>query len=257
MNLKNRVAIVTGGSSGIGKGICLEFAKEGAKVVVADISNKPKQGKFFESNQSIPVDKEIKSLGGDSVFINTNISSENDVKNLIDSTIDLYGKIDILVNNAGIHIPGTTQDLSIEDWDKVIGVNLRGQFLTAKNCIPHLKKSKFGRIIQIASIHSFGGGLGPAYPPSKAALINLVKDLAIELAPYDITVNAICPGAIETPIQDYLTKKMIDDYKETIPLGRFGLPKDIAKAAVFFASDQSEWITGTSLTVDGGHTAKV
>ena len=99
--------------------------------------------------------------------------------------------------------------------------------------------------------------MGPAYPPSKAALINLVKDLAIELAPNDITVNAICPGAIETPIQDYLTKKMIDDYKETIPLRRFGLPKDIAKAAVFFASDQSEWITGTSLTIDGGHTAKV
>ena len=257
MLLKNRVAIVTGGSSGIGRGICLEFAKEGAKVVVADVSNKPKQGKFFETTPTPPVDEEINSKGGNSNFFQTDISNDKDVKNLINSTVDLYGKIDILVNNAGIHIPGNSEELSIENWDKVVGVNLRGQFITSKYCIPHIKKSNFGRIIQIASIHSFGGGLGPAYPPSKAAVLNLVKDLSIELASHNVTVNAICPGAIETPIQDYMTEKILKEYKNTIPLGRFGLPKDIGRAAVFFASDQSDWITGTSLIVDGGHRAKV
>ena len=120
MLLKNRVAIVTGGSSGIGRGICLEFAKEGAKVVVADVSNKPKQGKFFETTPTPPVDEEINSKGGNSSFFQTDISNDKDVKNLINSTVDLYGKIDILVNNAGIHIPGNSEELSIENWDKLL-----------------------------------------------------------------------------------------------------------------------------------------
>ena len=185
------------------------------------------------------------------------MGNQDDIEELIRFTVDFYGQLDILVNNAGIHIPGNSQELSMSDWDKVIQVNLRGQVVAAKNAIPHLKNSKFGRIIQIASINSFGGGLGPAYPISKAAVINLVHDLSIELGPHNVTVNAICPGAIETPIQDYMTKEIIDEYLKTIPLGRFGLPKDIARATVFLASDEANWITGEHLTVDGGHRAKV
>ena len=257
MLLKDRVAIVTGGSSGIGRSISLEFAKEGAKVVIADIVEKPKRGKFFEKEHKPPVATEINDNGGNATFIKTDVGNQDDVEELIRYTMDFYGQLDVLVNNAGIHIPGNSQELSMSDWDKVIQVNLRGQVVAAKSAIPHLKNSKFGRIIQIASINSFGGGLGPAYPISKAAVINLVHDLSIELGPHNVTVNAICPGAIETPIQDYMTKEIIDEYLKTIPLGRFGLPKDIARAAVFLASDDANWITGEHLTVDGGHRAKV
>jgi NAD(P)-dependent dehydrogenase (short-subunit alcohol dehydrogenase family) len=257
MVLKDRIAIVTGGSSGIGRGIALEFAKEGARVVVADIREEPLRGKYHERDVTTPTVAEIEKLGAAGQFIQTDVSDETQVKRLIAGTVDHFGGLDILVNNAGIHIPGGTQEITIAEWDKVVGVNLRGVFVATKLAIPHLKKSQYGRIIQIASVHAYGGGAGPAYAPAKAAVVNMVRDTALEIGQYGITVNAICPGYIETAIQDYLTPEQIEAALEKTALPRFGLPRDIGRATVFLASDDAEWITGASLLVDGGFVAGV
>lgn len=256
MLLKDRISIVTGGSSGIGRGIALEFAREGASVIIADKQESPLQGKYHEKDVTTPTLQEIEKLGAQGIFIKTDVSDESQVAQMIHQTVAHFGRLDILVNNAGIHIPGGSQDISIADWDKVIGINLRGVFLTTKLAVPHLKKSQFGRIIQIASVHAYGGGAGPAYASAKAAVVNMVRDTALEVGEFGITVNAICPGYIETAIQDYLTPEQIESSLEKTPLQRLGLPKDIGRAAVFFASDDAEWITGTSLLVDGGASAK-
>ena len=257
MLLKDRISIVTGGSSGIGRGIVLEFAREGARIVIADIQESPLQGKYHEIDVTTPTVQEIEKLGAQGIFVKTDVSNESQVVEMIQRTVEHFGGIDILVNNAGIHIPGGSQDISIADWDKVVGINLRGVFMTTKLAIPHLKKSKFGRIIQIASVHAYGGGAGPAYVSAKAAVVNMVRDTAIEIGKYGITVNTICPGYIETAIQDYLTPEQIESSLQKTPMQRLGLPKDVGRAAVFFASDDAEWITGTSLLVDGGVSAKV
>ena len=256
MLLKDRISIVTGGSSGIGRGIALEFAREGAKIVIADTQEVPLQGKYHEKNTTTPTVQELEDIGAQGIFINTDVSDESQVTQMVSQTVEHFGGLDILVNNAGIHIPGGSQDIEIDDWDKVVGVNLRGVFLTTKLAIPHLKKSEFGRIIQIASIHAYGGGAGPAYASAKAAVVNMVKDTALEVGKYGITVNAISPGYIETAIQDYLTLEQIESSLEKTPMQRLGLPKDIGRTAVFFASDDAEWITGSSLVVDGGASAK-
>lgn len=256
MQLKDRICIVTGGSSGIGRGIALEFAREGAHIVISDIQETPLQGKYHEKDVTTTTTQEVERLGVESLFIATDVSDERQVAVMIHNTIEHFGGIDILVNNAGIHIPGGSQDLLVSDWDKVVSVNLRGVFLTTKIAIPHLKNSTYGRIIQIASVHAFGGGAGPAYSSAKAAVVNMVKDTALEVGKYGITVNAICPGYIETAIQDYLTLEQIESSLEKTPMQRLGLPKDIGRAAVFLASDDAEWITGTSLLVDGGASAK-
>jgi len=256
MRLKDRVAIVTGGSSGIGRGIALEFAKEGAKVVVADIQENPKRGKFHDQDLMTPTVEEVEKLGSEGLFVQTDMLDDKGVKNLIDRTVAHFGGLDILVNNAGIHIPGGIETLSIEDYDKVIGINLRGLFVATKFAMPHLKKAT-GRVINISSVQAFGGGGGPAYASAKAGIINFTRDTALELAPFGATVNAICPGYIETPMQDYSTEQDIEMCREKTPLPRLGLPKDVGRAAVFFASEDAEWITGTSLPVDGGWLAPI
>jgi NAD(P)-dependent dehydrogenase (short-subunit alcohol dehydrogenase family) len=257
MSLENRAAIVTGGSSGIGRGICLELAREGARVVVADIQEEPKQGIYHEQDLVSSTVSEIKKIGADAFFVQLDVADEGAVASLITTTTERFGGLDILVNNAGIHIPGTTETMPSADWDRVVGINLRALFLTSKYAIPHLKRSRAGRIINIASIHAFGGGGGPAYASAKAGVVNMTRNVAIELGAASVTANAICPGYIETPIQDYLTTEQIEWCREKTPLPRLGRPRDIGRACVFFASDDAEWITGTSLTVDGGWTASV
>ena len=257
MLLKNRIAIVTGSSSGIGRGIAIEFAREGAHVVVTDIQENPNQGKYHEQDTITPTVNEIEKLGAQGLFVKTDISDDTQVGHLIQKTVEHFGGLDILVNNAGIHIPGNSQELSIDNWDKVINVDLRAIFVATKIAISHLKKSTFGRIIQIASVNAYGGGAGPAYASAKAAVVNMTRDLALEIAQENITVNTICPGYIETAIQDYLTPEQIEETRQRTPLPRFGLPRDIGRSAVFLASDDAEWITGTSLVVDGGYLASV
>lgn len=257
MLLKDRVVVVTGGSSGIGRGICLEFAREGARVVVADVQEAPKRGKYHEQDVVTTTVSEVERLGGQGLFVSADMSKESAVERLMDRTVAHFGRLDILVNNAGIHIPGNSQDLSVGDWDRVVGLNLRGVFLTTRSAVPHLRRSRGGRIINVASIHAFGGGGGPAYAPAKAGVVNLTRDTAVELGRDNITVNVICPGYIETAIQDYLTPEQIEDCRRRTPLPRLGLPRDIGRASVFLASDDAGWITGVSLTVDGGWTARV
>jgi NAD(P)-dependent dehydrogenase (short-subunit alcohol dehydrogenase family) len=257
MKLKDRVAIVTGASSGIGRGIALEFAKESAKVVVADMQEAPKRGKYYDRDLTTPTVIAIQELGAEGLFVQTDVSREDDVRNLVDQTVARFGKLEIVVNNAGINVPGTSQTMAVADWDRVISVNLRALFLTSKFSIPHLKASQYGRIIHIASVHFRGGGSGPPYAASKAAVVNLARDTALEVGRDGITVNVICPGFIETPIQDYMTPAEIEAARQRTVMPRFGLPKDIGRAAVFLASQDAEWITGASLVVDGGYIAAI
>ena len=252
MLLEDRVAIVTGGSSGIGRGICLEFAREGADVVVADIQEEPKRGIYHEQDTTTPTVEEVEKLGRKGLFVQTDVGDENSVREMIGKAMEIFGRLDIVVNNAGVYTPGDSQELSVADWERIVNVDLKSAFLTTKFALPHLKKSPAGRIIHIASVHAYGGGGGPAYPAAKAGLVNLTRDTAVEVASDRITVNAICPGYIETAIQDYLTEEQIESVRERTPLPRFGKPRDIGRACVFFASDDGEWITGTDLPVDGG-----
>ncbi len=255
--LKGRIALVTGGSSGIGRGIALAFAREGARVAVTDIQEAPKRGKWHETDVTVPTAAEIEAAGGEAAFFQADFTDPEAVRQTIAGTVARFGGLDILVNNAGIHIPGGTEALSLESWDRVVALNLRAVFVATQAALPHLKESAHGRIIHIASVHAYGGGAGPAYAPAKAAVVNMARDTAIEVGRHGITVNAICPGYIETPIQDYLTAEQIEACRQRTPLPRLGRPSDIAAPAVFFASDDAEWITGTSLVVDGGYMAYV
>ncbi len=257
MVLRDRIAIVTGASSGIGRGVALEFAREGAKVTVADVQENPKRGKYHETDVSTPTVEEIERSGSEGLFVQTDMADEGQIGRMVEKTVETFGGLDILVNNAGIYVPGGVRDLTIKDWDRVVAVNLRGLFIATKRVVPHLKKSGAGRIIHVASVHAFGGGAGPAYAPAKAGVVNLTRDSALELGPDNITVNVICPGYIETALQDYLTEEQIAGALERTPLPRFGTPRDIGRAAVFLASDDAEWITGAALPVDGGWLAPV
>ena len=257
MVLKGRTAIVTGGSSGIGRGVCVEFAHEGANVVIADLDEVPKRGIYHEQDTSTPTLEEVEKLGVNGLFVQTDVSDDEAVKHLIEATAGEFGGVDIVVNNAGIFTLGDSQELPVSEWDRIIGINLKGVFLTTRYSLPYMRKSKTGRIINIASVHAFAGGGGPAYAPAKAGVVNLTRDTAVEVADDNITVNAVCPGYIETAIQDYLTSEQIDQCLHQTPLPRLGLPRDIGRACVFFASDDAAWITGTALPVDGGWLAPI
>tara|TARA_B100000941_G_scaffold277897_1_gene241798 strand:- start:3646 stop:4425 length:780 start_codon:yes stop_codon:yes gene_type:complete len=249
---KDKICLVTGGSSGIGRGIALEFGRLGAKVIIADVQENSKIGKYHDTDINTTTCEEIINNGGEAEFLKCDCSEDSDLKKLIIFIEKKYKRIDILINNAGIHIPGSIEEQTVEEWDKVMNINLRSIFVLTKISLDLLKNSEYGRIINIASVNAFRGGLGPAYAPSKSGVINLTKDLAITLGKYNITVNAICPGYIETPIQDYNKPESIEEFLATLPIKRLGKPKDIAHTAKFFASKDSEWITGSYLVVDGG-----
>jgi len=243
--LEGKVAIVTGSSRGIGKAISLEFARQGARVVVNGNSDMKGLSETAE---------EIRAVGCRSLPILADISNSSDVKKLVSTTMKEFGKIDILVNNAGIMKSAPIEELSEDDWDNVMNVNLKGAFLCSKYVGKQMIKQKRGVILNIASI----AGLVPvvfagSYSPSKAALISLTHLLALEWAKYNIRVNAICPGPVETELTnaEWPGKKRAARIK-AIPLKRFGKPEEIAKAAVFLASDDSSYVTGHALVVDGG-----
>jgi NAD(P)-dependent dehydrogenase (short-subunit alcohol dehydrogenase family) len=257
MKLKDRVAIVTGASSGIGRGICMRFAQEGARVVVADIQEQPKQGIYHEQSTTLPTVEAIRKIGGEAHFVHTDVAAEGAVKELVDVAVDTYGGIDIIVNNAGIYGKADSQQLRVAEWDRVMGINLRGVFLLTKFSIPQLSRSPGGRIINIASVHAFAGGAGPAYTAAKAAVVNLTRDTAVEVADRSITVNAVCPGYIETALQDYQSPEQIEAARVATPLPRLGRPEDVGHACTFFASDEAAWITGAALAVDGGYLARI
>ncbi|RDZ34474.1 hypothetical protein C5B89_18990, partial [Haloferax sp. Atlit-47N] len=198
-----RTVIVTGASSGIGRRIARQFGREGANVVCASRSNEPKTGKHHDTDISDPTEQIIREeTSGDAVFVSTDVSDPDQVRNLVDETVEEYGGIDVLVNNAGISIVGDSQETSVEDWRTMLGVDLDGTFFCCKFAIPYLKDTS-GHIVNISSVNATEGGSGPAYSAAKAGQVNLTQDLAVELGPHNVNVNCISPGYIKTPIQDY------------------------------------------------------
>ncbi len=249
MRLANKVAIITGGSSGIGRASACLFAKEGSRVVVADIDD---VGGEETANT-------VNSSGGEAIFVHTDVTIASEVQSLSRVTVDTFGKIDVLFNNAGrIPRPTAVEDIDESLWDQIYALNVKGVFLMTKYVVPEMKKAGGGVIINTASI----SGLRPrpnstAYSSSKAAVIMLTKALAIELAPYNIRANCISPVATDTPMLRQAAEGMgWDKFKKirenTIPLGHLAKPEDSAYAALYLASDESSMLTGTCINVDGG-----
>jgi 3-oxoacyl-[acyl-carrier protein] reductase len=245
MRLKNEVAIVTGGARGIGKRICREFLSEGGSVAIFDVNEDAGKNTAEELNSCCG--------SGRAAFYRVDITSEGDVEEAVGRVAGEYGKIDILVNNAGITMDNLIFRMRIEDWKRVIDINLTGAFICSKFVAGKMIRARTGKIINISSIVGIHGNAGQAnYSASKAGLIGLTKTLAKELAGRNIRVNAVAPGYIETD----MTAKLPDKARETllgqIPSGRLGSVNDIAKAVLFLASSDSDYITGTVLGVDGG-----
>lgn len=253
MLLKDKVAIITGAAMGIGKGIALKFSDEGCSVVVIDINET--EGEKTAS--------EILKRGGTGMFIYCDVTDYNQVVKMVNKTIASFNQIDILVNNAG-GIPGlgaeTIDDVTVEYWNKIINLNLTSQFLCCKAVIPHMRTKKYGKIVNISS-------MGAVHPPAslvhyhsaKAGVLGLTVNLALEMATYNVTVNAILPGPIKTPFWEPVAKAQAnrESYfaevaKKEVPMQRMGTPEDIAGAALFLASDLSAYITGDTIFVGGG-----
>ncbi len=247
--LKGKVAIVTGGGSGIGRATCLLFAREGAKVVVAD----------YVAEGGNETMKQIKAAGGEAVFVQADVSKSTDVQNMIGATVRNYGRVDILFNNAGIEGPSSKlANLKEEDWDRVIAIDLTSVFLGIKYAIQEMLKQGGGVIISTASVAGMVGFPGSgAYAAAKAGVINLTRLAALEYAEKNIRVNCICPGVIETPMVDRVVgERPRERIVRTEPMGRLGRPEEIANAALFLASDESSFATGAPFIIDGGYVAR-
>jgi NAD(P)-dependent dehydrogenase (short-subunit alcohol dehydrogenase family) len=249
--LDKKVAVITGAASGIGRGTALCLAREGAAVVAADLN----------SQGGEQVIGEIAAAGGRAVFQHTDVSSEPDIKALVDRAVSEYGRLDIMFNNAGlVGVVGPIEKVSADDWDRTIAVLLRAVFLGIKYAVEPMRKAGGGSIISTSSIASFlPSPYGAAYAAAKGAVISLTRSAALQLGPDRIRANCICPGAINTPIwgalpafSDPAAVAQLLDHVQTIP--RVGRPEDIASMVLFLASDESEWVTGQAMIVDGGLT---
>ena len=241
--LKNKVAVITGASRGIGKSIALLMAQSGAKVVVS-----ARNRELLDSLVA-----EIESFGGEALAVVGDVSSTDDANNLISSAVETFGQVDILVNNAGITSDGLLLRMKDEAWDAVLDINLKGAFVCTRAAAKVMTKKRYGRIINISSVVGEMGNAGQAnYCASKAGMIGLTKSNAKELGKRNITVNAVTPGFINTDMTDGLTEKVINDLTAQIPLGCLGEANDVAEAVLFLASEQSKYITGQVLGVNGG-----
>lgn len=240
----DKVAIVTGASRGIGREIALYLAEKGASVVVNYAGNEKKANEVVD---------QIKSMGQDAIAVQADVSNSEDVAAMVKATIDTYGKIDILVNNAGITKDTLLMRMKEEDWDSVINTNLKGVFLCTKAVSRYMARQKRGKIINISSIVGVVGNVGQAnYVAAKAGVIGLTKSTARELASRNVNVNAVAPGFITTDMTDTLKESLKQEMLKSIPLARFGEAKEVAKAVVFLASEDSDYITGQTIQVDGG-----
>ena len=244
MLLDGRHALVTGASRGIGRAVALAFAAEGASVALN-----------FAGNVAAAeaVRAEIESAGGKAILVPADVSDENAVEDMVKTVTEAFGSIDILVNNAGITRDGLLLRMKEEDWDAVLNTNLKGVFLCTKAVSKFMMKKRYGRIVNMASVVGVTGNASQAnYAAAKAGVIGFTKAMAKELASRGITVNAIAPGFIRSDMTDVLPDKVKEAMLAEIPLGRAGEPADVAKAALFLASDQATYITGQVLKVDGG-----
>jgi NAD(P)-dependent dehydrogenase (short-subunit alcohol dehydrogenase family) len=253
MKLKDKVAIITGGSLGLGKATATLFAEEGAKVVITGRTEKTLKETV----------EEAKKKGLQIEYLVSDVSKEEDCKEAVDYVIDKYGKIDILFNNAGVLYVATTHETDTDIWDKTFAINARGTYLMSKYAIPHMLEKGYGCIVNNSSVLGLKAVPGvAAYNASKGAVTQLTRSTALEYADKGIRVNAICPGTIDTPMVDGLLDSMPDRadatelFKSFHPMGRFGTPEEIAHSVLFLCDDNVGFMTGTMLSVDGGWIAK-
>ena len=256
MRLESKVALITGGGSGIGRACAEMFAREGARVAVSDIS--------LERAQATT--QFVTSHGGDAIAISGDVSVGDDAQNMVSATVEKFGKLDVLVNSAGVSARNAMPKGSSpeEVWDKVMDVNLKGTYMVSWHAMPEMAKSGGGSIINLSSIMGLvgypvgmGGGFNP-YNPSKGGVLQFTRNLAIDSASKNVRVNCICPGYVETDLTSALTKdaEALSRLETLHPIGRLGQPEEIAYAALYLASDESGFVTGTPLVVDGGYTAQ-
>jgi 3-oxoacyl-[acyl-carrier protein] reductase len=242
-SLKEKVALITGASQGIGRATALAFASSGAKVAVA-----ARQVAKLEE-----LVKEIEAAGGEALAVPLDVADPAQVKTAFAAVLAKFGKLDVLVNNAAITRDTLALRMKVEDWDAVLRTNLTGAYLCIQQALGAMLKARYGRIVNITSVVAQTGNAGQAnYVSSKAGLIGLTRAIAVEVASRNITVNAVAPGFIETPMTDPLSQELKDKMKSMIPLGRFGTDKEIASAVMFLASDEAAYITGQVLDVNGG-----
>ena len=247
--LQNKVAIITGAGSGMGREEALLFAREGAKVVATDINEAAVQA----------VAKEIRDAGGQAQGFAHNVASEEDWNSIVAKTVETYGKVDVLVNNAGVSLAVGLLDTTIDQWNRVMGINVTGTFLGMKHVVPNMIENNGGSVINISSIAGLTGGSGAgAYTASKGAVRMLTKAAAVDYGKHNIRVNSVHPGFIETPMSSDLIKneQMLQWFLSQTALPRVGEASEVASAVLFLASDDSSYVTGIELPVDGGVTAK-
>lgn len=250
--LKNKIALVTGARRGMGRTHALALAKQGAKVIITDI----------DINECQLVADEINGNSGEATCFKMDVADKKEVDAVFDEIIKKFGRLDILVNNAGIYVPKPALEITEEDWEQMIHINLKGQFLCAQRAAKEMAKNKWGRIINIASVASGQVGVGIAggahYTASKGGILGMTETLAIEWAPLGINVNAIGPGAIDTPMVSaaQIPKAALDAMFAGIPLKRMGRPEEVSAAVVFLASEEASYVTGATLFVDGGWLAQ-
>lgn len=249
MRLQNKVALITGGGTGIGRGIALEFAREGARVVIVGRRTEPLQ----------KTQEDIKKLDGNALSIVADVSDMGAVQQLVKRVVGDFGGIDILVNNAGVYIPHDALTMTDDEWNTIMSVDLKGVWHCTKAVLPQMLKQGKGKIINVSSIAGLiGFEQSAAYCAAKGAVINLTREMALDYAPKQIFVNGIAPGVIESE----MTKPMLADEKlkqsfvEKTPIGRVGVPADIAYCAVYLASDESDFVVGQTFVVDGGWTIR-
>ena len=248
VRLRDKVVIITGAASGIGKATAILFAEHGAKVVVADID-------IHGGNQTVA---NIKAKNNEAIFTHTDVTISEDTEQMVEATVKTYGKLDVLFNNAGIAMRLPVADLSEADWHRCLDVNLTGVFLCAKAAIPAMKQNGGGSIINMSSIYGLvGADVRAAYVASKGAVTNLTRGMALDYAEDNIRVNCICPGFVETPLVAGVVKDP-EEYQKLAnkhPMRRLGQPEEIAYGALYLASDESAFVTGIALSIDGGYTA--
>jgi len=243
--LENRTAIVTGAGQGIGRALAKGLAAEGAKVVVAELNG----------DNGARVAKDIEAAGGAALAVRTDVSNEASVNAMVAETLSAFKNIDILINNAAIFPASSVAEMKIEEWEQVLRTNLTGTFFCARAAMPAMKSNRAGRIINFTSGRALAGSKhGAHYAASKGGIIGFTKSLALELAPYGITVNSICPGAIDTPQPKAHVASEEEFYAKAkkIPLGRVGQPEDLVGPVLFLASHWSEYVTGQMIVVNGG-----
>ena len=253
MRLASKVAIITGAGAGIGRSTALLFAKEGAKVVVADCDSEG-------GTETVSI---IREDGGKATLVKVDVSKAADAERMARTTVETYGQLDILVNNAGIYVQANVVEMTEEDWDRILDVNLKGVFLCSKYCIPEMLKGGGGSIVNIGSEAGIVGIKNQvAYNVSKSGIIALTKSTAIDFAAHNIRVNCICPGTTETPLVKAAVERAPDPaaarraLEEVRPADRLGRPEEIAAGILYLASDESPYATGSVLAIDGGYTAQ-